>query len=1496
MSAVATTSTTNTNNNGNAASVGEKTTEVVPFNLRPGIEDNSSWLSFLFMTHLSDLFARGSKQDLYAEDLGGVSVEDRTDRLYAEFCKNFDMEKQKPKKKRSLWSVLFKSTGRAKLVLATLLFAISSAFQFGPVLILTHLVRYFAGLEELSDVGLWVMVALLFVCPMVSSMAAAHSNRIMAHIGCQVRNIIITSIYRKSLTISPSRKQAISTGRILTMFSGDTNQIRLFLYFVNNCILAPFQLGAALYLIYREVNVATFVGLGYQFFTIPIQMVVMKVVTRIRQSKMKITDKRVKLLNEVLNGIRIIKYYAWENAFIKKLTSIRYDEIRLLMLIGYFLQTSFAIMMLGAPQIQSVLIFWTYTSTGNQLDAAKVFTVMALFGLMSTPFIMIPYGLQLYNTASVSTQRIMDYLCEEDITVYLTHDVPSEVAIEFTDVNLSWVDENEAATILAKAKEEKPAEAASKESKSQKGYSKVLGGEQTSLEMVRTAQTTDGVTEAEDKKPAELVNRAVYTLSNVNVRIRKGQLVGIVGAVGSGKSSFLAAILGEMYLRSGTIKMDASCHKSIAYCDQRPWIVNATVKENILFGSVFEEAKFERALRAAAMEDDLKMLPDGLNTEIGERGINLSGGQKARVSLARAVYSDAEMYLLDDPLSAVDAHVGEHIFQKCLVEELSGKTRLLVTHHSHVLPRCDYVIILNSSGLVLETGTYRDIENSGVDISHYITEKKAESVAGNQRRRSRKDSDASSADEKTTEGGSSLHKDSQALTGSRSAASAGTNTVELGVVTETVQLPAPQGPQSAAIETLETGKVGIPAGLPTVSDEVVLEKVVDLPAPQNGSKNISNQEDVDDNDSSSPDVHEFSKSKEQPKAPKGALIVAEERATGKLSRATVAEYIQFGGILIFTTSILLQLMSQVLNVEANFWLSNWGHEETLDSMKNTDMSHSRTKYWMNGFAGLQIASVFLMGGSRIILTKFRTTASVRMHESLLSEVLFFPIAFFDVTPIGRVINRFSQDMATIDEDLPQSINQLIGYGGGVMGAVGGIIGATKGTFLILFFPLMFLYSRFQAYFAASNTSIARIEAISRSPIYADFSQTLSGTNTIRAYGQQHRFITRIEGLANENTVPGVLQQIAVQWLSIRLDFVGATIMLFLGALSAGLQGSGFIPAGYLGLSLSYAITMTGLLKLLVRGITQVEAQFNSVDRISYYVHQIPTEHVYDGELPPSELAALSNWPEAGVVEFQNVSMGYRGGDLVLKDVSFTVNSKDKVGIAGRTGCGKSSLMVTLFRIEELRSGRILIDDIDISKLPLNTVRSKLCIIPQDPVMFSDTVRFNVDPFDEFSDSEIWQVLRDVNMHDPISALPSKLQELVAEGGDNFSAGQRQVCASLFQSFPCVSCCVCLQLVCIARALLRRPKILVMDEATASIDQATDSFIQEMIRVKFTDCTVLTIAHRLETIIDGTKVLVMDAGRPVEFDEPAVLLARKDGVFRSLWDRHKKGQQAGNSKK
>jgi len=441
----------------------------------------------------------------------------------------------------------------------------------------------------------------------------------------------------------------------------------------------------------------------------------------------------------------------------------------------------------------------------------------------------------------------------------------------------------------------------------------------------------------------------------------------------------------------------------------------------------------------------------------------------------------------------------------------------------------------------------------------------------------------------------------------------------------------------------------------------------------------------------------------------------------------------------------------------------------------------------------------------------------------------------------------------------------------VLGALGAIVAATKGTFLIALIPFGYTYNVIQKWFRKTSTELQRVTSVANSPIFADFSQTLSGTSTIRAYGVQKDFFIKCKTSFDNMNASYILVQLAGYWLALRLDVMGGLISMFIGLVAVSTLDSAFIPAGWLGLALSYSIEVTSFLKHGVMMIARLEADMSSVERILYYTDNIEPEAPY--EIPDAD-PEPGTWPTAGEIEFSKASMRYRDGPLVLKELSLTVKGGEKIGVCGRTGSGKSSLMISLFRISEIEEdgGKILIDGVNARNIGTGSLRMNLSIIPQDPVMFSNTVRYNLDPFAKSTDEELWDVLKKVRLTDVIAELPKGLDDEVAEGGENFSQGQRQ-------------------LLCIARSLLRKPKILVMDEATASIDNQTDAAIQEMIRENFADATVLTIAHRLNTIMDSDRVLVLDEGRIAELDTPENLLAKKDGHFRAMVEKSRAAQNS-----
>jgi ATP-binding cassette subfamily C (CFTR/MRP) protein 1 len=495
----------------------------------------------------------------------------------------------------------------------------------------------------------------------------------------------------------------------------------------------------------------------------------------------------------------------------------------------------------------------------------------------------------------------------------------------------------------------------------------------------------------------------------------------------------------------------------------------------------------------------------------------------------------------------------------------------------------------------------------------------------------------------------------------------------------------------------------------------------------------------------------------------------EEKNEGDVKFDIYTYYIKAGGIFLFLGLIFFIVSGQGFQLLGSFWLSYWGQQSLKHQNSGNPFSTNQNMYYLNIFALLFFFSLICYMLRSIVLAHHRLGTSIKLHAGLLKGTLGSPISFFDKTPLGRILNRFSSDLLTIDEELSQTISQVTNSLSNVMGALAAICGATKGTFLALIVPITFFYFRVQRYFRSTNTAIARLESVSRSPIYSDFSQVLSGANTVRAYGDKERFIVNLETCVNSNSIANITQQLASQWLAIRLDLLGSLVSFFIAVVAASTNG--FLPAGFVALGLTYSFQLTSYLKFLVRMVATFESQMNSVERVRHYMKNIDKEHT-DNEV--SFLSIPESWPSNGEIIANSIDMKYGDGPIVLKQLSFQVKSSEKIGIAGRTGSGKSSLITALFRIQDISAGSIIIDGLDIATLPLKLLRSKLGIIPQDPVMFSASIRFNLDPFNNYSDERLWTVLESINMKEHVSSLPNKLEDEVAEGGDNFSAGQRQV--------------------------------------------------------------------------------------------------------------------------
>ncbi|XP_073280878.1 ABC transporter C family member 12-like isoform X1 [Primulina huaijiensis] len=837
------------------------------------------------------------------------------------------------------------------------------------------------------------------------------------------------------------------------------------------------------------------------------------------------------------------------------------------------------------------------------------------------------------------------------------------------------------------------------------------------------------------------------TLSNINLNIPVGSLVAVVGGTGDGKTSLISAMLGELPPVG-----DASViiRGSVAYVPQISWIFNATVRENVLFGSSFEPARYWKAIDVTALQHDLDVLPASDLTEIGERGVNISGGQKHRVSMARALYSNSDVYIFDDPLSALDAHVGRQVFNRCIKEELGGKTRVLVTNQLHFLPQVDRIILI-SEGMVKEDGTFEELSKNGTLF------KKLMENAGKMEEHIHID-----------ENGDGMNFDSKPLVLS--------------------------------------------------SDEVLTDV-------NSGNKKVG----------------------------KSVLVKKEERETGIVSLNVLMRYINaLGGSWVVMILFSCYTLIEILRVSSSTWLSVW-------TKQSTSSVHG-PGFYILVYAILSCSQVLVTLANSFWLITSNLSASKRLHDSMLYSILRAPMAFFHTNPVGRIINRFSNDVGDIDRNVGNAMNMFLGQLWQLLSTFV-LIGIVSATSLWSIMPLLILFYAAYLYYQSTAREVKRLDSITRSPVYAQFGEALYGLSSIRAYKAYDR-MTIINGKTMDNNVRFTLLNISSnRWLTIRLETLGG-VMIWLTATFAVMQNcrtkNQVAFASTMGLLLSYSLNITTLLSNVLRLASRAENSFNAVERVGTYI-DLPSEapEIIQGNRPPP------GWPEWGLIKFEDIFLKYRPGlPMVLRGLSFTISACQKVGIVGRTGAGKSSMLNALFRIVELERGRILIDNFDISKFGLRDLREVLSIIPQSPVLFSGTVRFNLDPFSEHNDPDLWEALERAHLKDVVRRSAIGLDAEVLEGGENFSVGQRQ-------------------LLSLARALLRRSRILVLDEATAAVDVRTDALIQKTIREEFKSRTMLTIAHRLNTIIDSDQVLVLDSGQVLEHDTPEKLLENRASAFSKM---------------
>eukprot|EP00271_Cylindrocystis_brebissonii_P007833 TRINITY_DN2165_c0_g1_i1.p1 TRINITY_DN2165_c0_g1~~TRINITY_DN2165_c0_g1_i1.p1 ORF type:complete len:1709 (-),score=349.89 TRINITY_DN2165_c0_g1_i1:1265-6391(-) len=1257
-------------------------------------ELNAGILSRITFQWMNPVMRLGHQRPLQDEDVWQLDPVDKSSTVSVKFQEVWK-EEQKKKSPTLLWAV--HSCFAARFWSAGIYKLLDSLTQFiGPVMLKSLL----SSMQ--SDEPAWhgyVYATIIFAGIVAGVFFDAQFFTKVQRVGYQLRQALVAAVFRKSLRLSPRGKQGYSTGRIVNMMTNDTEALQAVVQQLHNVWSAPFRIVMAMVLLYQELGIAALIGLIVLLFLIPIQAFMMNQQRLLVKKSLRLGDKRVGIMNEILAAMDVVKCYTWEESFKNKILLVRTDELNKLRTASYISALNFFIVN-SVPVIVTVVGFGVFSLLGGNLTPAKAFTSISLFSILRMPLYMLPQLITQVVNANVSVKRLQEMLLAEERAEEGTPSVePNHPVIEVQQGTFSWG-----------AKGDRP------------------------------------------------------TLKDITLEVRAGALVAIVGGTGEGKSSLLSALIGELPPAEG--HSAPIVRGRLAYVPQISWIFNATVRDNILFGLPYEAERYDRAIRVSALARDLDLLSGGDLTEIGERGVNISGGQKQRVSIARAVYADADVYFFDDPLSALDSHVAKQVFDECVHDALAGRTRVMVTNQLHFLPRVDYVVLLKD-GRIADQGTFESLMEQSAEFQSLMEQ-------------------AGSLEDSSSE--------PQTLP------------------TSTVTPPSSNGPALSNGTDIK----------PSLSDGKIVAAAPEVKAPAK----VGTQ-----------------------------LISMEDRETGVVSVAVIGRYMAaMGGFWIFAIVLGLYIMVEVPRVGSSLWVGVWSSAEATG-----EAPHSVT-FYISIYALLCFGQVFFVLCRQFCLALSTLRAAATMHEGMLSAVLRAPMSFFQMNPVGRLINRFTKDTSDIDKNLSQQMSLFLQSLFSLLSTFG-LIGALNPFALWAIVPLLLAFYFVYVYYQDTSREIKRLDAITRSPVYAQFGEALNGQATIRAYKAEER-MARMNGAAmDRNTRFGVLNMAASRWLSIRLETLGG-LMVWATAIFAVLDvqraEDQAALAGSMGIILSYSLTITMLMTNVLRQASMAENSFNAVERVSQYAD-------LEGEAPPviEDRRPPKEWPAKGEVKFENVVMRYRD-DLppVLKGLSAHVNGGEKVGVVGRTGAGKSSLFNALFRLVEIESGKIEIDSCDLAQMGLLDVRRSLMIIPQTPVLFTGTIRFNLDPFEEHSEQEVLEALARAHMDEVVGRMPLGLDTEVLEGGDNFSVGQRQ-------------------LLSLARALLRRSKILVLDEATAAVDVGTDALIQKTIREEFKSCTMLIIAHRLNTIVDSDRILVMDAGQAVEYDTPANLLADEESVFSGM---------------
>ncbi|KAJ0181177.1 hypothetical protein K1T71_003262 [Dendrolimus kikuchii] len=1216
----------------------------------------------------------------------------------------------------------------------------------GTPLLFSELLSYWSPDTSMTQTNASYYAISMILANWLAAYFNHHGNLYCNQFGMKLRVATSTLMFRKIMRMSNGSLGETTAGKVVNLMSNDLQRFDLTFLFLHYIWIIPLQLTAISWLGYITAGYAALIGLlAMALIALPIQVVVGQLLGKIRMRNAEKTDSRIKVMSEVINGIQVIKMYAWEIPFQKLVGEKRADELvevrkatRLrTVLLGFLLFTERAALF---------LTILAYLLLGNSMSANVIYPLQQFLSSAQVNIsLILPLVLSFTAEFIVSVGRVEEFMVlpdREDLAQSALASTVTDVKL-FRNMSNSFKETN--------ANSVRPL---SYRKKSESAFPNlpINGHGPRKISLMRSvSQLDDTAVMVHDVSASWTADPNFLALKNISMRLRKGKLCAIIGAVGSGKSSMLQLLLKELPAATGTV----SIYGKISYACQESWLFPSTVRENILFGLPFEPEKYKRVCRVCALEKDFKQFPYGDQTLVGERGVSLSGGQRARINLARSVYREADIYLLDDPLSAVDANVGRQLFDGCINGYLRGRTRILVTHQIHFLKAADFIVVLNE-GQIENMGTFDELAAMGKEFSMTL-------------------SSLQEGKEKDNESLSSRGSDKTALIRSQSSMNEG--------------------------EELEI----------------------------------------------------FEKQK----------IADEERQSGSLRWEVIAAYFRSGGsICLIILVFALNIIATAAGAGADYWVSYWSNEvaayeeqlngTTIDPGLDVQVGNFTTAQYLI-IHGAIVGLTILLTNIRIFpFTELCVSASNNLHNNMFSTMIKGIMRFFDTSSSGRILNRFTKDMGALDEILPRTLLDVFQ----IYTTLAAILVLNALALYWTLIPsaiLLILFAFFVKIYLNTAQSVKRLEGTTKSPVFSMVTASLNGIATIRSSSAQNRLIEEFDSAQDLHTSAWNGYLGGGTCFGFYLDtmcllYLSTIIFVFLYV-----DFGSIIPVGSVGLAVTQTQTLTTMLQHGARMLVEFLAQLTSVERILEYTRIEKESNLFQGQIamPPT-------WPSEGRIEFQNVYLRYAPGESpVLKNLNITVESGWKVGIVGRTGAGKSSLMSAIFRFAYL-DGKISIDGLDTELISKQSLRSKISIIPQEPVLFSASIRYNLDPFNIYSDDDLWRALEQVDLKAAIPSLDFK----VTEGGTNFSVGQRQ-------------------LMCLARAVLRSNKILIMDEATANVDPQTDNFIQQTIRREFSDCTVLTIAHRLNTIMDSDKVLVMSFGQVLEYEHPYILLTDPNSHLSSM---------------